>query len=151
MALLPDRITNNTSEIKDRFENYFGGFPPFNISAFLDTKKPLIMLVDVYESDEYVVAVCDIPGIENKEDIIIDVVDERNLRVSAKRLEPKEYSGKRITQDERILGHVNRTITLPADVILEKTEASYKSGVLRVQMPKKIVGLEPKVDVKFED
>lgn len=150
MALLPDRVSNNTNDIKERFENYFGGFPPFNISAFLDTKKPLVMLVDVYESDEYVVAICDVPGIEKKEDMVIDVIDARHLKVSAKRVEPVEYQEKRITQNERIIGNVDRVITLPADVILEKTEASYKNGVLRVQMPKKIVGLEPKVDVKFE-
>lgn len=158
MALLPGRGSKEANDYSERFENYFGGFPPFNISAFLDNKKVQVpvpvavdMLADVYEAEDKVVALCDLPGIEKKEDILIDIIDARHLKISATRSDTAEFEGKRVAQQERSIGRVERTITLPTDVILDKTEASYKNGVLRLTMPKKTVGLDQKIDIKFED
>lgn len=159
MALIPGRGSKEANDYSERFTDYFGGFPPFNISAFLDGNKkvqvpvpvPVELLVDVYESEENVVAVCDLPGVEKKDDILIDIMDARNLKISAERNNVTEFEGKRVSQKERSVGRVERLISLPADVLIDKTEAAYKNGVLRVTMPKKSKGLEKKIDVKFED
>ncbi|WLV25237.1 Hsp20/alpha crystallin family protein [Aciduricibacillus chroicocephali] len=158
MALIPGRGTKEANDYSERFTDYFGGFPPFNISAFLDNKKvqvpvpvPVELLADIYEEEDSVIALCDLPGIAKKEDILIDIIDERHLKISAVRDPGTEFEGKRVAQKERSVGRIERTITLPADVLIDKTQAGYKNGVLRVTMPKKTKGLEQKIDIKFED
>ena len=159
VALIPGRGSEETKDYSTRFDNYFGGFPPFNISAFLNSSKAaaaaaaavIDLLVDVYETDETVTVFADLPGVEKREDILIDIIDDRHLKISASRSVLSDFDGKRITQQERPIGRIERIITLPADVILEKTEALYKNGVLRVDMPKKTIGLEQKINIKFED
>ena len=150
MALLPDRMPKRADGFRERFDNYFGGVPPFSISAFLDTTKAVETAVDVYETEEKVIAVCDLPGIEQKEDMIIDVIDARHVKVSADRNGLDQFEKYRVDQQERYTGRVEREITLPADVALDQTKATYRNGVLYIELPKKEKGLQPLVDIKFE-
>lgn len=150
MTLLPKNETER-NKYAERFEDYFGGFPPFSISAYLQKDKELTMPVDIYETNGNIVAVCDLPGIEKKEDIIIDIQDGKNLKVVATRGDLGEFEGKRVLQKERLIGRVDRTITLPTDVDIDKTQANYKNGVLTITMEKHNPGIEQKVDIQFED
>lgn len=150
MTLLP-KNESDRNKILDRFENYFGGFPPFSISAYLQGDKELTLPVDVYESNGDVVAVCDLPGIEKKDDIIIDIQEGKRLKIVATRGDLTELEGKRVHNKERLIGRVDRTITLPTDVDINNTEASYKNGVLTITMKKLSPGIEQKVNVQFEE
>lgn len=146
--------SDKKENMADRFDDYFGGFPPFNISAFLQNRgegKAELIPVDVYETEEYVVALCDLPGLASKDDVIIDIHEDRKLKIVANRGKLEEFEGKRVLQKERLIGRVDRTVTLPAEVIIDEIEATYKNGVLTVSMPKVKTGIEQKVEVKFEE
>ncbi|OYT25837.1 MAG: heat-shock protein Hsp20 [Thermofilum sp. ex4484_82] len=75
--------------------------------------------VDVIEEEDKVKIIADMPGVE-KEDIQIHAT-ERNVRISAERGERKYY----------------KEINLPVKVKPESSRASYKNGVLTIELEKK--------------
>lgn len=91
--------------------------------------------VDIYETEEEIVVSCEIPGIEKKEDLYIDV-DEHLLTISGRINRVQQIKEEQMHRRERFTGQFNRTVTLPAQVIPEEARASYKNGILEIHMPK---------------
>jgi HSP20 family protein len=93
--------------------------------------------MDVYETEKDVVAKINIPDF-NQEDIKISIEDDV-LKVSGEVREEKEEGeeGRSYWKKEIRKSSFSRSVRLPADVDEEKTEASYKNGLLEVVMPKK--------------
>lgn len=90
--------------------------------------------VDVYETDSEVVAELEVPGIDPEK---IDVqVKDNVLRVQGGKTEEKEEKKKGYYRKEIRKGYFNRVVALPIEVVGEKTEATYKDGILKVVMPK---------------
>src|SRR5699024_7952279 len=78
IALFQESGKKGLEFVKKEFDQYFGGFPfPFSNENFES------ILIDIHETNSQVIAECDLPGIKNKEDIHIDIRDERQLRISA--------------------------------------------------------------------
>ena len=94
----------------------FGNIHPGRDTVEIGERKPL---VDVFEADDSVQVVAEMPGIE-KADVELSV-DGRNLEIQAAR------------GDRRY----NETVELPADVDENSAKATYKNGVLEVTLKKK--------------
>uniref|UniRef100_A0A7C2I365 Hsp20/alpha crystallin family protein n=1 Tax=Ammonifex degensii TaxID=42838 RepID=A0A7C2I365_9THEO len=95
--------------------------------------------MDIYQTENEVVAVAEIPGLESKEDIEVTVTEDTlTLRGELKR--GYEEQGENLFHTERYYGAFSRTLTLPAEVKPEETSASYKNGVLEIRMPKTEAG-----------
>lgn len=91
--------------------------------------------IDIFETDEEIVAHCEIPGLERKEDISIDIRDNiLDIRGSIKR--GREIKEENMHRRERFTGSFHRAVTLPGPVVAEGAKASYRNGVLEVTMPK---------------
>jgi len=103
---------------------------------------------DVYETENEVVAVFDIPGVSRKEDIDIDV-DNHSLTVSGTVNQIQEVQAEHMHRRERFIGKFHRTVSLPAPVSPEGVKASYKNGVLEVRMPKMKGDIRRKIDIQF--
>jgi len=91
-------------------------------------------VVDIYETDDAVVIKADLPGV-GKEGISIDVKD-RVLTIRGERSEEKEVEEEKFYRKERIYGNFQRSFNLPDAVDTEKIDASFKDGVLKVEIPK---------------
>ena len=104
--------------------------------------------IDVYETENEVVATCDIPGIEKKEDVNIDI-DNNHLTVSGTINRVNEVKEEKIHRQERFVGRFQRTVTLPSQVSSEGVKASYKNGVLEIRMPKLKADHSKRIDVDF--
>ncbi|XID92020.1 Hsp20/alpha crystallin family protein [Paenibacillaceae bacterium WGS1546] len=104
--------------------------------------------IDVHETDQEVVAKCDIPGLENKEDVSIDI-DNNMLTISGTLNRVSESKDERMHRQERYMGRFHRSIGLPASVSAEGVTAVYKNGVLEVRMPKLKGDAKKKIDVQF--
>lgn len=117
------------------FNNLRGGFGNLN--------------VDVYETEDEVVATCDIPGLEKKEDVHIDI-DQNALTISGTINRENEVKEEQMYRKERFTGRFKRTIHLPVSVSEDGVKASYSKGVLTVRM-QKLQQEEPKrrIDVEF--
>ncbi|MGI6065029.1 MAG: Hsp20/alpha crystallin family protein [Bacillota bacterium] len=104
--------------------------------------------VDIYKTDNEIVASCDIPGIEKKEDINIDI-DNNVLTISGTIKRVNEIKEEHIHRQERFIGRFQRSITLPSPVSPENVKATYKNGVLEIRMPIQKNLPEKRIDVQF--
>lgn len=91
--------------------------------------------VDVYDQDDTVVVVADLPGYDS-DNIDVTLPDDRTLRVSAERetSEAVEEAGKTVRTERR--ESASRSVRLPAEVDAEGTSARYENGVLTVTLTK---------------
>ncbi|NLM20691.1 MAG: Hsp20/alpha crystallin family protein [Peptococcaceae bacterium] len=87
--------------------------------------------VDVDETPDKVIITAEIPGIENKEDLNIQI-NENILTIQGeiKRLKHSEERTSRYS--ERYFGTFRRKITLPTAVKADGAHASYRNGVLEL-------------------
>lgn len=104
--------------------------------------------IDVFKTENEIVASCDIPGLEKKEDINIEI-DNNVLTISGTVKRINEVKEEHIHRQERFQGHFQRSITLPAPVSTENVTAAYKNGVLEIHMPKLKDVPEKRIDVQF--
>ena len=91
--------------------------------------------VDILDLGDALQVVADMPGVR-KEDIEINLKPER-VEISADSSTETERKEEDYTYRERGYASYRRVIDLPADVLPDKAEASFKNGVLEVNLPKK--------------
>jgi HSP20 family protein len=92
---------------------------------------------DIIDTGAEIKVVVELPGMV-KEDITINATSD-TLEISAEsktEKEEKEGEGEYVYR-ERGYASFKRVLTLPAEVIPEKTDATFSNGVLEVVMPKK--------------
>jgi len=90
---------------------------------------------DIIDTGAELKVVVELPGVV-KEDITINATND-SVEVSAESKTEKEEKEGEFVYRERGYASFRRRLTLPAEVIPEKTEASFHNGVLEVIMPKK--------------
>ena len=128
----------------DPFDDLFKGFwmKPLPFPA----ESELKMKIDVKEDDQAFTVKAEIPGVK-KEDIQVDIDDDRvSLRAEVKK-EKEEKKDEKVVYSERAYGMVSRSFTLPADVDAKGAKAEYKDGVLNLMLPKKSNGSAKRVTV----
>lgn len=104
--------------------------------------------MDIHETENEVVASCDIPGLEKKEDVEIDI-DGNVLTIMGTVKRSQEIKDDQMHRHERFLGRFNRSVTLPTRVHAEGVRATYRNGVLEVHMPKLKSENRKRIDVEF--
>ena len=149
MSLLPDDPFKQLANVRKEFDRMFAAFP-FDMSFFDNTLGNFgNMKVDVYETNTEVVATCDIPGVEKKEDIQINVAHNM-LSISGFMNKATEINNENIFRQERYAGSFHRAISLPSPVSQHGVKATYRNGVLEVRMPKTTQVIEHKINVEFD-
>jgi HSP20 family protein len=112
----------------------------------MPAETELTMKIDVKEDDKGFTVKADIPGVK-KEDIQIDVDEDRvALRAEVKQ-EKEEKKGEKVVYSERSYGMVSRSFALPAAVDAKGAKAEYKDGVLNLLLPKKSNGSAKRITV----
>lgn len=128
-------------------ESFFGGsdFHPFG--RRLGTFMPQ---VDVADTDKEIKVTVELPGLGD-EDVEVSLTKEA-LTIKGEKKEEKEEKGKDYYRSERSFGSFTRTIPLPVEIDAEKAEASFKKGVLTVNLPKtkQVISETKKVAIKAE-
>jgi HSP20 family protein len=94
-----------------------------------------LMSAEVFDDDDKVVARMEVPGLSAK-DFDINVVDNVLLVSGEKRFQREQTKGQYHLL-ERAYGKFTRSIPLGYEVDAESAEATYKSGVLRIELNKK--------------
>ncbi|MBI1935386.1 Hsp20/alpha crystallin family protein [Candidatus Woesearchaeota archaeon] len=78
-------------------------------------------VADLYETESSVIATFELPGVE-KEEIQLDVTEDR-IEVKVEKKAEKEIN-------------FYGALPMPKDVVAENAEATYKNGILRIEIPK---------------
>ena len=89
--------------------------------------------VDMYEHDNTLILKAEMPGL-SKDDIHITVEGDM-LTIRGERKKEEEIKEDAFFRSERVYGSFSRTISLPVSVDTENMRATYKDGVLGVEMP----------------
>ncbi len=92
--------------------------------------------VDVVDEGDKIRVVAEIPGVD-KDDLDVRVFED-SVVIRAERKNEKERKDKGYYLKERSYSSYYRTIALPAPVIPEEAEATYRNGVLELVLPKKV-------------
>jgi HSP20 family protein len=90
--------------------------------------------VDIYETDDALVLEVELPGIST--DAISVELYEHILKLSGQRTRKPAING-RYQREESRYGAFQRAFRLPTIVDQAKVQATYKNGVLALQLPKR--------------
>jgi HSP20 family protein len=104
--------------------------------------------MDVYETEDKIVATMDLPGIEPA-DVEVSVEDS-TLTVSGKREFSSQVDEDNYHRIERRYGAFVRAISLPQTVDTDKVEAHFDKGVLTIEVAKVERAKPKKIEVKAE-
>ena len=90
--------------------------------------------LDVYDDKDNFVVKVELPGMK-KEDISLSLHDGM-LTISGERTHERKNDSGETFRSERYFGKFQRSVALPALVDSSKVTASYKDGILTVDLPK---------------
>ncbi|MEM2896476.1 MAG: Hsp20/alpha crystallin family protein [Candidatus Bathyarchaeia archaeon] len=91
-------------------------------------------LVDVYEANDEVVIVVDLPGVR-KEEISINATED-TIEIEAELKKAEKMEKPSYIKQERKYGRFYRKISLPVKVKPEHAKSKYENGILEVRLPK---------------
>ena len=135
-------MTDLRREMDQIFGNFFGR-TPFSMAATEANWSPL---VDIHETNEGFQLMAELPGVK-QEDIQVSVEGD-TLTLKGERKHEAEVKEDQYHRIERSYGRFERSILLPSVVDASRVKATYRDGVLEVQLPKKEEA-KPK-DIKVE-
>jgi len=102
--------------------------------------------LNIWTSENGLNVTAEVPGIK-PEDIDINVVGE-TLTLSGERHPEELQEGAQYHRQERGYGKFSRSVQLPFPVDVNKVEATFKSGVLQVALPRAEADKPKKIVVK---
>lgn len=120
-------------QMQERMNRLFEDFFPVarrEIESFSGWLPP----VDIYETKENVVIEAEVPGV-NKDDLKIEYSDGV-LTIKGERKLEREIKEEDYHRLERSYGSFQRSFSVPSTLDVDKINASYKDGVLRIEIPK---------------
>ena len=133
------------SRINRMFEDSFGcGLNPENDFSSCAWKPP----VDIYEADNRIVLSAELPGV-GKDDISIEIKDNI-LTLRGERKANKNIQGKNIYRQERSFGAFQRSFNLQQNIQPKLIKATFKDGVLDIEIPKPEAEPPKQITVKVE-
>lgn len=122
-------------EVDRVFENFWHGFEvPSLLRENGVSGMALDVRVDTSEDDKTYHVTAELPGMSEK-DVEVTFADN-TLTISGEKKEEKEVKEENYHRRERSFGSFRRAFTLPAEVDEEKINASFKDGVMTIELPK---------------
>lgn len=94
----------------------------------------IVPQLDVTEDNKAFAVKVDLPGLDEKD--VEVALSDRILTIRGEKKEEKETKEKDFYRRERAHGTFRRSIEIPGAVDATKIEASFKKGVLTIQLPK---------------
>ncbi len=90
--------------------------------------------VDLFNEEDRVLVKAEVPGIDKND---LDIRVENNvLTITGEKKREKEIKDESAYRMERCYGKFSRSFSLPTPVNGDKVKASYKDGILEIELPK---------------
>ena len=133
----PGNLFGLRSNINSLFDDFFT--PSRNETSFS-------FPVDIYEEEESLVVVAQIPGME-KEDINIEIKDGV-LYLAGEYKQSEDIKSESYHIKERTIGKISRSFSLPSSIDPDNVSASYEKGLLKLRIGKLEAVKPKKIDIK---
>jgi len=118
--------------LSERVNRIFGSTPARRGEESLGNWMPP---VDIAEDKDRIVLTAELPGF--KEDQIEVQMENGVLTLRGERRFEEEKEGRNYHRVERSYGQFTRSFTLPNNVDKEKVQATFRDGLLSVELPKR--------------
>lgn len=143
--LLARRPSNSNDELTRMLDGFFGpavGFWP----TVANRPAAAWPKLDVSETDTAIQISAELPGVKQDE---IDVeIQSDTLRISGEKKDERVVTEHNFHSVERSFGRFERVIALPVEVDSKQAEATFKDGILSINLPKIKPAAAQKVTVK---
>ena len=131
-------LSRYRNQLPDIFEKFFGDDMDLWSKRNYSSTNTTIPAVNIKENDKGFVVELAAPGLK-KEDFHIEL-DDNVLKVYSEKEEESEVKeGEEVLKKEFSYQSFVRSFTLPETIDKNKIKASYKDGILKVDIPKKDV------------
>ena len=111
------------------------------------TNKLFVPRTDIYESNEQLLLLADMPGVSQDS---VDITLDRNILTINGHVEPPVFDGYGLAYSEYGVGDYRRVFTLSNEIDREGIQASVKNGVLKLILPKSKSAVSRKIAVQAE-
>jgi len=116
--------------------------------ASIEEEGEFLPALDLAETENDLVVKCEVPGLEPK-DIDISLSDGM-LTVKGEKKQEREEKKADYHLVERSYGTFIRSIQLPKEVQSDKISASYKNGILKINLPKSEEAKKKEIKIKVD-
>jgi HSP20 family protein len=130
------------TEVNRLFDNVFGR--PSGAAA--QGGRAWAPAVDMYETKDDLMLTVELPGVREK-DVTVSITGDLLVIKGERRFE-QELKEQGYLHVERTYGKFERLIQLPMPVQADKIKATYRDGVLQIQLPK-VEAVKPK-EIKID-
>jgi HSP20 family protein len=137
-------VVSLQDEVNDLFRDFFRGVDTLGAA----NGREWAPAVDIEETEDSFVVTADVPGMTQK-DIKI-TLNDGVLTLSGERKQEKTDKKRGSHRVERFHGMFTRSFALPTSVDAEKVKATYREGVLSVNLPKREEAKPKQIEVKVE-
>ncbi len=142
-------FTSLQNEINNVFDDFFNDFQN-NVpaSSLWSGDNTLTLPIDIIENDKNFKIEAELPGM--KQGDVEVTINDGYLTIKGTKNESKENKDDNYVRRERYYGSCQRTIALPDTANADKAKATFKKGVLWIEIPKKEEALKPsrKLEIK---
>jgi HSP20 family protein len=90
--------------------------------------------IDVYETQNELIVEMEIPGVI-PEDVSVEMIGN-DLRISGMKKDPLSAGSVRYVRMERSFGRFSRELEIPDRFDIEKIDAKFKDGILKIRIPR---------------
>ncbi|KEO80947.1 Hsp20/alpha crystallin family protein [Tumebacillus flagellatus] len=108
----------------------------FGKQLFAENKTAVYPRIDMYETQQEVVAVVEAPGLEKAADVKLSINPDSLTLSGSLAGRFASIKEERFYLNERFRGSFERTVSLPARVRPQGARASYKNGLLEIRILK---------------
>ncbi len=102
--------------------------------------------VDIFETEKEFVLKAELPEVDPKD--VKATVEGNILTLTGERKREKEIKEENYHRTERFYGSFTRTFVLPDTVDREKIKATFKDGVMRLELPKREEVKPKEIEIK---
>jgi len=144
----PGVLFNLHRDLDDIFGDLWerpGLIPEEERAAFRDFQPQM----DVSENDDAYTVTVELPGLDSK-DVDLSLTDDLLVVQGEKRAEA-ESDGEQRRRVERLYGRFQRAVRLPTPIQADQVEASFKSGVLTIRLPKSAEARQRRVPIQVQE
>ena len=121
--------------IDEAIDNFYNLFETGGLDIDKFENRRLFPAMDITETDDCFTVEVEMPGM-GEEDIKITINEDR-LEIHGEKSTSKKHKDKKYVSREITFGRYDRSIDLPPSVDASKATATFKKGMLWVNIPKK--------------